>query len=483
MAAHRYWRATAFEAYGAGDLELSEIHLLVGEVRVDATATLTASVAPNVSGVVADLQDDVLSTASRWSAPLVNRLSLQWDFGGTGEDVDGLQIASPYLPRALLNFSVDWSNDSVSWTRQGAYSGLFWAGADKIRVDIGGGDPYFGSVIALLPMIGADGSAVFTDLKGHTILSNSVALSDTQSINGVSSAYFGGGGYLASSSADYGFTGGLFTVELPVYPTLNPASTGTLLHIHAGSNRGLHIHRNSAGRLVVDDGLNGTTPGTATIPLDTWSSIKVMRTATGIEGYVDNVLCLSHAAQDYGTPTQLSVGRYSSSIYFTGYIGGLRITGGVARSEYHEPLDPYVTGASVTGLNLVKGRVSASDIYSVGAAVALTYGAPKISAPEYLSIDSGSVKDQITGVLGEGIGRVKGTVATKGSPNQPVHCKVRLIRERDGLVIREAWSNAATGEYDFQYVDEAQTYTVVSYDHLHNYRAVVADNLTPELMP
>lgn len=71
-----------------------------------------------------------------------------------------------------------------------------------------------------------------------------------------------------------------------------------------------------------------------------------------------------------------------------------------------------------------------------------------------------------------------------GDPeNTPVRRRVRLIRDRDGLLIRETWSDPATGEYDFQYVDETEKFTVLSYDHTGNFRAVVADRLTPELMP
>ncbi len=86
--------------------------------------------------------------------------------------------------------------------------------------------------------------------------------------------------------------------------------------------------------------------------------------------------------------------------------------------------------------------------------------------------------DYLTGVLGRGIGRVKGTTKDKGTPNVPVSERVRLYREQDGLLIREMWSAPGTGAYSFDYVDEYQTYTVISYDHDKNFRAVVADGLT-----
>ena len=82
-----------------------------------------------------------------------------------------------------------------------------------------------------------------------------------------------------------------------------------------------------------------------------------------------------------------------------------------------------------------------------------------------------------------GQGRVPGTVKKDADPaDLPLRRRVRLIREIDGRVIREAWSDAATGEYLFTGVSEHETYTVISYDHTHEYRAVVADNITPDVM-
>lgn len=80
--------------------------------------------------------------------------------------------------------------------------------------------------------------------------------------------------------------------------------------------------------------------------------------------------------------------------------------------------------------------------------------------------------------------RIASTVKAKGSPaNIPLHRRVQLIRERGSLVIRETWSDPVTGDYVFDNISGDYTYTVVAYDYTHNYRAVIADNLTPELMP
>lgn len=82
-----------------------------------------------------------------------------------------------------------------------------------------------------------------------------------------------------------------------------------------------------------------------------------------------------------------------------------------------------------------------------------------------------------------GNGKVTGTVKEKNTPaNTPLRRRVRLVREIDGLQIRETWSDAITGAYAFLQIDERHKYSVISYDYAANYRAVIADSLTPEIM-
>lgn len=93
-------------------------------------------------------------------------------------------------------------------------------------------------------------------------------------------------------------------------------------------------------------------------------------------------------------------------------------------------------------------------------------------------LDASRVRDQYWG----GRGRVYGTVKIKGTPDYAVARRVRLFRDRDAVCVGEVWSHPTTGAYEFTHVDETQRYTVISYDYLASFRAVVADNLTPEIM-
>ena len=60
--------------------------------------------------------------------------------------------------------------------------------------------------------------------------------------------------------------------------------------------------------------------------------------------------------------------------------------------------------------------------------------------------------------------------------------RVLLFDERTHAVVRETWSDAVTGVYRFERISPVPRYLVIAYDHKHNFRAVVADNLRAEPM-
>lgn len=79
-----------------------------------------------------------------------------------------------------------------------------------------------------------------------------------------------------------------------------------------------------------------------------------------------------------------------------------------------------------------------------------------------------------------GDGTITGTVKVKGTPTDvPVSRKVRLVREADGICIRETWSDPVTGVYTFAEIDRNADYTALAYDYTQSFRAVVADRVVP----
>lgn len=82
--------------------------------------------------------------------------------------------------------------------------------------------------------------------------------------------------------------------------------------------------------------------------------------------------------------------------------------------------------------------------------------------------------------------RVAGTVRRAGddvTPDTPLARRVWLVDETSRKVVRETWSDAATGEYLFDGVSGVPRYTVIAFDHEGQYRAAIADNLTAEPAP
>jgi hypothetical protein len=74
-----------------------------------------------------------------------------------------------------------------------------------------------------------------------------------------------------------------------------------------------------------------------------------------------------------------------------------------------------------------------------------------------------------------------GTVKLKSSPsNVPLVRKVLLFSEQSNTLVAQTWSNSS-GDYAFDCLDLNQKYSVIAYDYKQNYRAVIADNLTPEV--
>lgn len=81
-----------------------------------------------------------------------------------------------------------------------------------------------------------------------------------------------------------------------------------------------------------------------------------------------------------------------------------------------------------------------------------------------------------------GDGVIYGTVAIKADPtNTMVARRVRLRRSRDGLHVRETWSDAQ-GVYRVEGINRQYEYDVEAWDHTGNMRSVLANNVTPEKM-
>jgi hypothetical protein len=73
--------------------------------------------------------------------------------------------------------------------------------------------------------------------------------------------------------------------------------------------------------------------------------------------------------------------------------------------------------------------------------------------------------------------RVRGVIA-----DEPLRRRVLLIDQATYVVVRETWSDAASGAYSFDHIDTEPRYLVIAFDHERQHRAVVADNLRAQPM-
>lgn len=90
-----------------------------------------------------------------------------------------------------------------------------------------------------------------------------------------------------------------------------------------------------------------------------------------------------------------------------------------------------------------------------------------------------TVRTEYTGAY-----RIYGTVKLDDEPTDiPWKRRVTLFREPDMRPVAMTWSDPITGEFAFDNITSAYKYTVLAVDYEHNYRAVVADNLTASPMP
>lgn len=73
--------------------------------------------------------------------------------------------------------------------------------------------------------------------------------------------------------------------------------------------------------------------------------------------------------------------------------------------------------------------------------------------------------------------KVFGTIAIDATPDIPVMRRVRLFCRVTGRLIAETWSDTVSGVYLFENV-RVGPWTVIGYDHMDSYNAVVADNIS-----
>lgn len=213
-----------------------------------------------------------------------------------------------------------------------------------------GGDPYWGSVVALLHFDGANNSTNFTDETGRSWSRGTGALISTaQSVFGGASGSFNGNNANAwvssAASTDFDFGSGDFTVELWARNSTTPAGYRTLVskdNVANASNRGwLMILDHTAGGVLSCSVRVGTTAYNVRSPsaliLNTWYHIAFVRDGAVLRLYVNggqvDSVAVDGSINAPSVACQVGNAQTGSDKLgaWNGYLDELRITKGVCR--------------------------------------------------------------------------------------------------------------------------------------------------------
>lgn len=349
------------------------------------------------------------------------------------------------------------------------------------------GDAYFGWIQAGLHLGGSQGGTSFPDVKGHAFTRiGTVYTSQAQTrFAGDGSTYFGGGaGDRLSSAASGDFIlGRSLSVSFSLRPLAWPAAGTQCRLFLVGWNAdasGLAIGLTEDGRIgaYVPIGGRNSVFSSAVATVGAWTDWEISVFSGVATIFRNGVQTGFHAALDMPDPTTtgrpIKIGGDNSGFpsvdaSFQGYMADLRYMPKSGRNCGNPAGDmtcaaPAAPFPEVLDLYPRKGRSAVQAIAVAGTPVqAVAY------AGWWMAQD----------VECGGAGRIDGTTKNVGSPDYPVSRRVRLHRKRDGVPVRETWSDAA-GVYHFAHVRRDIEYVVTSHDHTGLYNAVISDSVIPE---
>lgn len=205
-------------------------------------------------------------------------------------------------------------------------------------------DPNFASVALLIHMDGANGSTVFTDVKGKSIISaGNIAISTAQSKFGGASAYFDGNySYLLlPHSTDFNLEASDFTIESFVrFNSVSGQQTflGKWQGSYPNNVEWLCLKNSSGGLEIALYNSDNTQTNFATNwspVVNQWYCICFVRYGNQILLFIDGILLQSFdyfkAVKTTNAAIWIGGEQALNANWFNGYIDELRISKGIAR--------------------------------------------------------------------------------------------------------------------------------------------------------
>ena len=215
---------------------------------------------------------------------------------------------------------------------------------------------------------------------------------------------------------------------------------------------------------------------------------------------VDAAATLTASASPTGALTNLSDNNTATGCYWSSGGGGVVLTWTFATATQVTAIElgsRTTVARFPTALVLQGGDATTGSGPSPEFTTFLPFAVPRfvsatktgILLPAQQPTDGGVIYSEFDFLTPSGIGRVPYDVkreilpATTPKTYTPQFAKVRLVRDLDGKVIREEWSDPTTGEGVFEGVDENYTYSVIAIYPSADFRAVIADRIEPEGYP
>jgi hypothetical protein len=192
--------------------------------------------------------------------------------------------------------------------------------------------------LLLMHFDGSNGGTVFTDSSIYNravTASGNVNTSTTQKKFGTASAYFDGSGdFLYGSYSNLALGAGDFTVDFWIYPTEARDQSLFETRIRGGASNqpnSIALFMLSARTLQLQLTSGGGTT-TATVTLNTWSHIAIVRSGSTINLYINgtSVLTVTSTLNFNVQGLTIGVAADAAGPYFKGYYDELRILSGVA---------------------------------------------------------------------------------------------------------------------------------------------------------
>lgn len=474
MTTARFWRVVGVDAYGGGDLELSELQLHGPGGRVDTTATLTSSHAP-IAGALADLADGNTATVARFSADHVRSAGffIAWDLGSSIAAI-GLRVGSAVEPSRFVSALTLQYFDGAVWQSLASFGRYPWPGASAL-----GEVPTVGGINIPEATLFLDGSVDFADTSpvARTMTpQGGVSISSAQALYGDKSMLFdGSSGYVASPvSASLGFaTGDDFTISFNAWKSANGAmgydgvvSTTTNgsgtdgWFLELSSTRGFAF--GGGGELIFSVRLDPNT--------SQWEHWEVSRKNGVLRAFGGGVKLFEAPDTRSYPQAGLTIGaEYPGGYHFAGFLQQVLIVKGLALHDSDFVPASLVGGA---GQAFLPKPVKTAHVRGVvGASAAISpYSTERLAAAVARDVEFG------------GQARIWGTTKIKGTPNVPTKARVVLQHQRSKLPVRETWSDPVTGAFEFSGLDANQQFLALVEDAAGNFRPVAASKLVPEVL-